>query len=462
MMTTNIILNSDSYKYSQFNQYPPKTTVIYSYIESRGGVYDATVFFGLQAFIKQYLTGVVVTMDMIDEAEAIITAHGEPFNRAGWEYIVRVHGGRLPVVIKAVPEGTVVKTKNVLAVIYNTDPECYWLTSFLETPLLRAIWYPTTVATNSYENKKLILKYLEETGDPTTIDFKLHDFGARGVSSLESAGIGGAAHLVNFQGTDTVEALLFARRYYHADIAGFSVPAMEHSTVTSWGREREVDAYRNMVKQNGRPGGIVSAVSDSYDIFKACELWGTELKQDILDSGATLVVRPDSGDPATVVKQCLQILEKHFGSTRNSKGYKVLNNVRVLQGDGINHASIRSILYTITLAGYSADNVVFGQGGALLQIVNRDDQKFAMKCSAALVDGVWIDVFKDPITDKGKQSKKGRLKLVNSIVYDGRWKTLSEHDEAYDKFDDVLEVVFENGVLVRDMTFDEVRANATI
>jgi nicotinamide phosphoribosyltransferase len=450
----NIILNSDSYKYSQFNQYPPKTTVVYSYIESRGGVYDATVFFGLQAFIKEYLTGPVVTMDMIDEAEALITAHGEPFNREGWEYIVREHGGNLPVIIKAVPEGTVVGVKNVLATIENTDPACYWLTSFLETALLRAIWYPTTVATNSYENKKLILDYLEKTGDPTTIDFKLHDFGARGVSSLESAGIGGAAHLVNFMGTDTVEALLFSRRYYSADMAGFSVPAMEHSTVTSWGRENEVASYRNMVKQNGKPGGIVSAVSDSYDIFNACELWGTELKQDILDSGATLVVRPDSGDPAVVVKQCLQILEKHFGSVKNAKGFKVLNNVRVLQGDGINHASIRSILYTITLAGYSADNVVFGQGGALLQIVNRDDQKFAMKCSAALVDGKWVDVYKDPIHDKGKQSKKGRVTLFKTE--DG-FVTGVENGEP-----EALEVVFENGVLVRDMTFDEVRANAAI
>lgn len=459
MNNHNIVLNSDSYKHPQFSQYPPKTTVVYSYIESRGGVYDATVFFGLQAFIKEYLTGPVVTMDMIDEAEAIITAHGEPFNREGWEYIVREHGGNLPVIIKAVPEGTVVGVKNVLATIENTDPACYWLTSFLETALLRAIWYPTTVATNSYESKKLILECLERTGDPTTIDFKLHDFGARGVSSLESAGIGGAAHLVNFMGTDTVEALLFARRYYGADMAGYSVPAMEHSTVTSWGRENEVAAYRNMVKQNGKPGGIVSAVSDSYDIFKACELWGTELKQDILDSGATLVVRPDSGDPAVVVKQCLQILEKYFGSTRNAKGFKVLNNVRVLQGDGINYASIRSILYSITLAGYSADNVVFGQGGALLQIVNRDDQKFAMKASAALINGTWVDVYKDPITDQGKRSKRGRLKLIKNG--DG-YTTVTNHDNMFDALQDELVTVFENGTLVTEYTFDEVRARAQI
>ena len=460
MHKQNIILNSDSYKYSQFNQYPEGTEYIYSYIEIRGGVHDATVFFGLQAFIKEYML-TPVTMEMIDEAEAIITAHGEPFNREGWEYIVKTYGGKLPVTIKAVPEGTVVGTRNVLATIVNMDPECYWLTSFLETALLRAIWYPTTVATNSYENKKLILQYLEKTGDPSTIDFKLHDFGARGVSSLESAGIGGAAHLVNFQGTDTVEALLFARRYYGADIAGFSVPAMEHSTVTSWGRENEVASYRNMVKQNGKPGGIVSAVSDSYDIFKACELWGTELKQDILDSGATLVVRPDSGDPAVVVKQCLQILDKYFGHTVNDKGFKVLNNVRVLQGDGINHASIRSILYSITLAGYSADNVVFGQGGALLQIVNRDDQKFAMKCSAAFINGEWVDVFKDPITDKGKRSKKGRMVLIET---DNGFKTVTTEDADYDavKDQDVLEVVYSMGNLLRDMTFDEVRANVKI
>ena len=454
----NIVLNADSYKYSQFNQYPEGTEYVYSYIESRGGKFDTTVFFGLQAFIQEYLT-TPVTMDMIDEAEAIITAHGEPFNREGWEYIVRQHGGKLPVQINAVPEGTVIPVKNIMASIINTDPKCYWLTSFLETALLRAVWYPTTVATNSREIKKVILDALERTGTPDDIGFKLHDFGARGVSSLESAGIGGAAHLVNFMGTDTVEALLFARRYYGADMAGFSVPAMEHSTVTSWGRENEVRAYRNMVKKNGRPGGIVSAVSDSYNIFEACKLWGTELKQDILDSGATLVVRPDSGDPATVVLGCLVVLNEHFGNTVNEKGYKVLNNVRVLQGDGITLESIKEILALAIENGFSADNLVFGQGGALLQIVNRDDQKFAMKCSAARINGKWVDVFKDPITDKGKQSKKGMLRLVKT-----NWvlTTVRQDDEAFDYHKDFLIPVFADGEVLNNITFDQVRANAQL
>ena len=482
-MSYNIILDSDSYKYSQFNQYPGGTEYVFSYIESRGGDWAATEYIGLQAFIKKALL-TPVTMDMVDEAEAIITAHGEPFNRAGWEYIVNELGGKLPVLIKSAPEGLVIPTKNVLCTIVNTDPKCWWLTSFLETALLRAIWYPTTVATNSLESKKIILHYLEKTGDPSLIDFKLHDFGARGVSSEESAGLGGMGHLINFMGTDTVSALLAARRFYNADMAGFSIPAMEHSTVTSWGREGEVESYRNMLKQNAKAGGLVACVSDSYDIYNACKLWGTELKQDVIDSGATVVVRPDSGNPSEVVVNCLRILDKYFGSTVNAKGYKVLNNVRVIQGDGINQTSIKSILFCMDLAGYSADNVAFGQGGALLQQINRDTMKFAMKCSAvglridrtpptqikdegrgqdlAIVSEIeWRDVYKDPITDSGKTSKKGRVTL---------WTSGGEYETSVDKptrwtdkgtgWTEVLRPVYKNGELLVDMTFDEVRANA--
>ena len=472
-LSHNIILNSDSYKYSQFNQYPANTEYVYSYIESRGGEWDATVFFGLQAFIKEYLT-TPITKDDIDVAEQIITAHGEPFYRVGWEYILQEHGGRLPVVIKAVPEGCIVPTKNVLATIENTDPKCWWLTSFLETAILRAIWYPTTVATNSYESKKIILHALEKTGDPTLIDFKLHDFGARGVSSMESAGMGGAAHLVIFMGTDTITGILYAREYYNAGIAGFSIPAMEHSTVTSWGREGEVDSYRNMLKTHGKAGAPIAFVSDSYDIYNACKMWGTELKQDVLDSGAVVVIRPDSGEPSTVVVKCLHILEKYYGSVTNAKGFRVLNNVRVIQGDGINHANIRSILFCMELAGFSADNVAFGQGGALLQIVNRDTMRFAMKCSAIGVheyangrddcaEGlVWRDVFKDPITDSGKTSKKGRVTLwesggeyESSVSQPTRWT-----DKGTGQWMPVLQVVFKDGTLKNEITFNEVRANA--
>ena len=461
-LAKNIILNTDSYKVSMFKQYPAGTTGVYSYIESRGGRYDRTVFFGLQAFIKEYLLEPITQAD-IDIADEIITAHGEPFNRAGWQYILDKHNGYLPVVIRSVQEGTVVPVKNVLATIENTDPECFWLTTWLETALLRAIWYPTTVATQSWTIKRVILDYLEKTGDPTTIDFKLHDFGARGVSSMESAGIGGAAHLVNFMGTDTITGLLHAREYYNAGIAGFSIPAAEHSTITSWGRDGEVNAYRNMVNQFAKPGAILAVVSDSYDIYNAAEkLWGEALRQQVIDSGATVVIRPDSGDPVEVNCNLIQILDRKFGSTVNEKGFKVLNNVRLIQGDGVNELTIRSILGAFMALGYSADNIAFGMGGALLQQLDRDTQKFAMKCSSAEVNGEWIDVQKDPITDSGKKSKAGRVTL---------WKSGRDYASAVNRplhwsdhgtagWDEVLEEVYRDGKLVKEIDFATVRANS--
>ena len=462
-LAKNIILNTDSYKVSMFKQYPAGTTGVYSYIESRGGQYDSTVFFGLQAFIKEYLCHPITQAD-IDIADEILTAHGEPFNREGWQYILDEHQGFLPVKIKAVPEGTVVPVKNVLATIENTDPKCFWLTTWLETALLRAIWYPTTVATQSKSIKNVIKGYLEKTGDVSGLDFKLHDFGARGVSSLESAGIGAAAHLVNFMGTDTVSGILFAREYYSAGIAGFSIPAAEHSTITSWGRNNEVDAYRNMVKQFGKPGAILAVVSDSYDIFNAAEkLWGEELKAEVIASGATVVIRPDSGDPDVVCRKLVQILGQKFGYTTNDKGYKVLNNVRLIQGDGVNERTIRMILGSFQAYGWSADNIAFGMGGALLQIVDRDTQRFAMKCSSAQVNGEWIDVQKDPITDAGKKSKAGRVTLwtnsggefASGVTAPTGWS-----DKGIGGWTEALVPVYWNGNLHKDYTFDEIRVNS--
>ena len=475
-LAKNLLLNTDSYKVSMFKQYPVGTTGVYSYIESRGGKYDQTLFFGLQAFIKEYLLEPITQRD-IDVAASILETHGEPFNREGWQYILDAHQGFLPLVIRAVPEGTVVPVSNVLVTVENTDPKCFWLTTYLETALLRAVWYPTTVATQSWTIKKVIADYLEKTGDPAGIDFKLHDFGARGVSSLESAAIGGAAHLVNFMGTDTISGLLFASEYYNAGVAGFSIPAMEHSTVTSWGRENEVEAYRNMLKQFGREGSILAVVSDSYDIFNAAsKLWGEELKDEVIASGATVVIRPDSGDPVEVNVKLVQILGEKFGYTTNAKGFRVLNNVRLIQGDGINELTVRSILGAFMAMGWSADNIAFGMGGALLQIVDRDTQRFAMKCSAMsttklVVDGdqgtryveTWFDVQKDPITDSGKKSKAGRVKLwtnsggefASGVTAPTGWS-----DKGIGGWTEALVPVYWNGNLSKEYTFDEVRANA--
>lgn len=450
----NICWLTDSYKVSHYKQYPPGTSQVYSYFESRSGsVHPATTFFGLQYWLKQYLVGTVVTRQKIDDAEELFNLHfgGRVFNRVGWEYILQAHEGRLPIEIKAVPEGTVVGESNVLMTVENTDPKVFWLTNYLES-LLVQVWYPSTVATQSRAMKAVILKYLNQTGDPGLIDFKLHDFGFRGVTCPEQAAIGGAAHVVNFKGTDTVAGLVLLRKFYGEPVAGFSIPAAEHSTITSWGREHEVEACRNMLTQY--PTGLVATVSDSYDIFNCCaNIWGGDLKQEVLARDGVLVIRPDSGDPPTVVVKVLEILGEKFGTTTNAKGYKVLHpKVRVIQGDGIDYKMLSLILVAMEQSGWSADNIAFGSGGGLLQKLNRDTQRFAFKCSSVTVNGEEQDVFKQPITDSGKKSKSGRLKLVRSDAND--LTTVP----ASDPRPDVLQLVYRNGKLLIDQTFCEVRA----
>jgi len=245
----NFLLRTDSYKFTHWKQYPPNTTAIYSYLESRGGMFPATVFFGLQYYLKAYVQGPVFTEQDIAQADEFCRQHfgRDLFNRYGWTRLLQKHGGCLPVRIRAVPEGSVVSNLNVLATIENTDPDFPWLTNYLETLLLK-VWYPTTVATLSREIKKIIKGFLVRTGDPALLPFKLHDFGYRGVSSEETAAIGGAAHLVNFMGTDTVAGIILLQDYYHTkSMPGFSIPASEHSTITAWGKEHELDAYRNML-----------------------------------------------------------------------------------------------------------------------------------------------------------------------------------------------------------------------
>ncbi len=452
---TNIILDTDSYKASHFLQYPPRTTRLFSYLESRGGKYPATRFFGLQYILKRYLSQKVTAAD-VEEARVLIEAHGEPFPYDGWMRVVTAHGGKLPLEVRAVPEGTLVPTHNVLMSVTNTDPQLPWLVGWFETMLMR-VWYPTTVATQSYYLKQIIREALERTSDhaEAELPFKLHDFGSRGVSSRESAGLGGLAHLTNFMGSDTLEALRTGRNYYGTEVAAFSIPAAEHSTVTSWGKAHEVEAYRNMVNTFAKPGATFAVVSDSYDLKYAINVhWGETLRSLVEQSGATLVVRPDSGEPAAMVRLAVRALDAKFGSEVNSKGYKVLRHVRVMQGDGIDEESIREIIQTVTGDGFSTENVGFGMGGALLQQVNRDTQRFAYKASAGLIDGHFQPIYKDPVTDPGKRSKDGVLDLV---MENGRYVTKQYQTFETEFPGSVLRVVFRNGELLVEDTLDEVR-----
>jgi nicotinamide phosphoribosyltransferase len=262
------------------------------------------------------------------------------------------------------------------------------------------------------------------------------------------------AHLVNFQRSDTALGVRFANHYYDHPMAGFSVPAADHSTITMWGRARELDAYRNLVRSFAAPGKTVACVSDSFDLYRAVDdFWGDELRDEVRDSGGTVFIWPDSGDPAEGILRCLDILDRKVGTTKNTKGYKVLPRYyRIIQGDGVDPDSIRDIFVAMHGRRYSASNITFGMGGANLQKLHRDTQKFAFKCSEATVAGERVKVWKDPATDSTKRSRGGRLALVRE---EGHLRTVEG-----ERKDDLLVPVFEDGrVLVRH-TFEQVRQNA--
>lgn len=455
-MKKNIVTLTDSYKIGHDKMYPSNTEKVYSYFEARKGAkFPYTKFFGLQALLKEYFVGQVITREDVDKAEKLMNQHLGPsnFNREKWDYIVDELGGKLPIEIRAVKEGTVVPVDNVLFTIVNTDPKCFWLVGHLET-VLTHVWQGSTVATKSYATKELLVDGLEKTCDDGAdfggIGFMLHDFGYRGVSSVESAAWGGMGHLVNFMGTDTIIALEAAQEYYGAeDAVAFSVNASEHSVMTSRGRSGEVRVIEDLLENY--PTGILSVVSDSYDIFNCVKnIYGKQLKDKILAREGKFVVRPDSGEPVETMRTLLSLLGDAFGYTTNKKGYKVLNpKIGLIWGDGIDIDGIQAIVDMAISEGWSVENLVFGMGGGLLQKINRDTQRFAFKSSAQYRNGQWHDIFKDPI-DGSKRSKKGLLKL---IMENGQYKTVNQSDDG----EDLLELVFKDGELLRDMTFQEIR-----
>ena len=463
-LSFNPILAVDSYKLSHAFSYPSNVTGMFSYIEARTGGRDIMIPFGLQMWLKKFMLQ-RITMEHIAEAEAFAKLHGEPFKREAWEKVVNDYDGYLPLVIRAVPEGTPVRSGNALVTIECTDPDLFWLTSYIETAALRAIWYPTTIASMDWAIKNELKRLYEMTGaDLSLLPFALHDFGGRGVTSAEQAEIGGAAHLVNFMGSDTIEGIRAANFYYGSEMAAFSVPATEHSVECSFGSssEQEIEYLRHQIKTFGKPGGIVSIVIDGFDVYRAAESLCTVLRDEIIASGAKIVFRPDSGDMMEVVPRILELQAATFGYEVNTKGFKKIKHVGILQGDGVDHLSIKSLLGKMITMGYAADNIVFGSGGALLQKVNRDTYKFAQKASAITIDNKIIGIAKNPITDPGKMSKKGRLTLARELTT-GYVQTVNVDDaDLVNEWEDLMITVYRDGKLMVNDTLEQIRARTTI
>ncbi len=479
-LLSNPILMADSYKITHDGQTPDNTQYITSYIEARGGTYDYTVMYGLQIFLIKVLSK-RLTREMVEDAKEFLIDKGHMgrFNYDGFMDIVTKLDGKWPVEIKAVPEGFKVNKKIVLVSITNTDPRFAWVTSYLETCLLRAVWYASTIATKSYSVRSDIMGYLKGTcEDPeSAIDFMFLDFGARGVSSGESAQIGGSAHLaMGWMGSDTMEGVQAFNLYYNIAMSAFSVVASEHSTMTIWEEKAEAYAIGRLIEKFGYnedgTGNIVSVVLDSYDYWRALEEYvGIRYNAEIRKLGAAggrFVCRPDSGNPVKIMVKSLQILYKKFEDdcSVNKLGYKVLPPyLRVLFADGIDETDIIAICEAVMEAGFSVENILFGMDGGLLQSATRDDCGFAMKACSATIAGEQRDVHKNPKTAKGfKASKRGEYTTI-LLKQSGNIESIPIHGEnvvPLVDYVDILFPVYRDGEVILTYSAEEVRGNVSL
>lgn len=467
----NPMLCTDTYKFGHMEQYPPGTTKVYSYLLARSDKkMPSTLFYGLQYYLK--LLEVKPTQAMMDEfldyRKAILGTDASKDVQDKLAALVKL--GYFPLKIKAVREGSDIPVRNVLMTIENTVPGFHWVVGFFESLLLK-VWNTSTVASYSKKLKGLCKKYADETCDNEGhLPFQVHDFGYRGCSSEETAAISGSAHLINFMGSDTVTANKLIRENYGCTgPIGLSVPATEHSVMCAYGQENEFQAFERMLDLY--PAGIVSIVSDTYDLWNVLTNFAAKLKSRILARDGRVVFRPDSGDPPKII--CgdpdagtgsdewlggLQLLDRTFGHTVNKKGFRVIDpHVGMIYGDGMFFERFDRTLGLMKEMGYASSNLVIGVGGLLLQQHNRDDQGFAIKATFAEVNGVTRELMKDPVTDTKKKSHKGLLALYKDAR--GRYYT-KDRCTAEEESQSLLEEVFLNGKITRMTTFDEIRALA--
>lgn len=485
-LNVNFILNVDSYKTAHGMMMKEGVVALESNIIARKPTPYAThvVMMGIQIYLQEYLDITITTAD-IDEAEEETASRGDYFDRPFWEHIVEVHKGRVPLHIRAIPEGTVVPVGMPLVRSMSTDPAVLVIASYIETQLQRAIQFPTTVASNARSIKSFLADTMERHSGQRFVDYHLHNFGDRSASCYEAAWLAGVSHAVVFSGSDCLMANRYIKHYYHTKKNYLSsVMATEHSATCSNSDADKRDDFNMALKMvriwekmcddyiaKGSVGipPIVSIVIDTYDAYRFVrEFIGTRLKATIQEiaakcPGAKLVMRPDSGDPATMPIEILEILADKFGTTLNAKGMRVLPSyIGVIQGDGIEEDSIRAIVANLDKHNLSLENIVFGMGGKLVHPPKgRDTYSFAMKGSAQqLSEGTWEDLFKDPITDVGKRSLRGR---VTTYKCKQSGKIMAERVElaAVNPFlEDMMVDVYKDGVIMNLSTFDEVRERA--
>lgn len=487
-------LLSDSYKQSHYQMYPEELTQLYSNFTARKsrlkGV-NKVVFFGLQYFILEYLIKQFNDEFFSKPRLQVLTDHLKavtPFSTGTvhieqWEALHNL--GYLPLKIKAVKEGTFVPIGVPMLTVTNTHPDFAWLVNFIETMLSTTLWQPITSATIANEYRKVTTKWAKETGgDLNFIDWQNHDFSMRGMSSIESAMLSGAGHLTSFKGSDTIPALIFLQKYYNATglIAG-SVAASEHSVMSCGGAEDEIKTFERLI--DTFPEGILSVVSDTWDLWKVCTEYLPALKDKILARNGKIVIRPDSGIPEDIIcgeapsgwssdsggkllyehsegspqrKGVIELLWETFGGTVNEKGFKVLDpHIGAIYGDSITLERADTICKRLAEKGFCSTNIVFGIGSYTYQYNTRDTFGMAMKATYCEVGGVGKAIFKDPITDKGEKKSARGLLLVQEngsvppsleLIQDVTWEQENQGE---------LELVFYESELIRAQNLESIR-----
>lgn len=482
----NNLLICDGYKQSHRQQYPEGTTLVYSNFTPRSAKHAKRAFglpdddpgvvvFGIQAFIQKYLIDDFnqnffnkTTMEVVKEYEESMTNYlgAAPSS----DHVAALRNlGYLPIRVAALPEGTICPIGIPVLTIYNTLPEFFWLPNFLETILSAELWLPMTSATISFQYRRLLDYFAEETcDDKNHLAFQAHDFSMRGLEGLEAGKMSGAGHLLSFLGTDTIPAIGYLKKYYKAtEPIGLSVPATEHSVMSAGGHANELSTFSRLISHI-YPSGIVSIVSDTWDLWKVVDQYLPVLKEEILARDGKVVIRPDSGDPVDIIagsainsderfEGVIEKLWNIFGGITNDKGYKVLDpHIGCIYGDSITLERAREICQRLKLKGFASSNIVFGVGSYTFQYNTRDTYGFAMKATYCEIDGKGRNIYKDPVTDDGtKKSATGLLR----VVAEGDRLVLKEKQTWVDVYDSELQVVFDDGNLCRFQTLDAIRAN---
>ncbi|MFA8299605.1 MAG: nicotinate phosphoribosyltransferase [Hyphomicrobiales bacterium] len=477
----NPLLFTDGYKVDHRRQYPNKTSLVYSNWtprKSRIKGVDEVVFFGLQYFIKKYMISdfeesfFSKPIDSIcDQYEKRINNYlGE--NTVGSEHIRALHKlGYIPMVIKALPEGDSVPIRVPMFTMYNTLPEFFWLTNYFETLLSTTVWLPCNSATIAKQYRKILDKYAEETSSiPEFVDWQGHDFSMRGMAGLEAAKMSSAGHLLSFTGTDTIPSIDFLEEYYNAEatkeLVGGSVAATEHSVMCMGTDVGEEQTFERLITQV-YPNGVVSIVSDTWDLWKVLTEYLPKLKQQIQQRDGKVVIRPDSGEPVDIIcgnpyaqsaferKGVIELLWDTFGGEINSKGYKELDtHIGAIYGDSITLERAEQICLRLKEKGFASTNVVLGIGSFTYQYNTRDTFGFAMKATYGEVLGQGRAIYKDPVTDDGtKKSAKGLLKVIKT---NGKYQLVDSVSWEEERTGELKEV-FRDGILVHDNRLEDIR-----